>query len=51
MKTLNILIPEDKAMTKQNATKKLKRWNGVYLFILIVGALALLLSGAVFSRF
>src|ERR1044072_9886768 len=51
MKTLNILIPEDKAMTKQNATKKLKRWNCVYLVILIVGALALLLSGAVFSRF
>ncbi|XP_057454699.1 probable methyltransferase At1g29790 [Lotus japonicus] len=51
MKPLDILIPQDTAMKNQKVTKKLKRWRGVYLFILIVGVLALLLYGAAFSRF
>ncbi|XP_061349882.1 probable methyltransferase At1g29790 [Gastrolobium bilobum] len=51
MKSFDILKPEDKGMTKQNVNTKLKRWRGVYLFIFVPGALALLLSGAAISKF
>lgn len=51
MKSLDILSFEDRKMTKQNVNTKLKRWRSVYIFIFIVGAIALLLSGASMSKF
>lgn len=52
MKSLDILSPQDRGMTKQNVNNntKLKRWRGVYFFIFIAGALALLLSGMAMSK-
>lgn len=53
MKSLDIQSP--RRMTKQNFNNnnntKLKRWKSVYLFIFIVGSIALLLSGASMSKF